>query len=179
MEKLYEKALSKIGLEQDRKWIEEILKWLIVCAQQLTVEELNEASQFSLQEALLDFQGFLEIECGAFLRLVPTSSDDKFSVQLVHEAFRSYLLDNSRCHTDFYIDEANAHAHALNICLNILSSRRCSPFPRYAAQRWNFHSTNVNQNQLIRPDILNNLCHFHESEGCKTWLDLSDVLNEK
>ena len=75
--------------------LEKILVWLIVGLRQFNVQELKDLVEFSLQERLLDFQRFLEVECGAILRLVP--ADYSMSVQIVHETLQSYLVDPKRC----------------------------------------------------------------------------------
>ena len=144
---------------------------------QFNVEELKEIVEFSLQESLLDFQSFLELECGAVLRLVP--ADDSMSVQIVHETLQSYLVDLKRCLMPFWhVDETAAHSHILSICLKILCYQPVSSsvfLKQYAAENWDSHLTKINSESLSH-DILIGLYQFFNSDGCKVWLEFGSVI---
>ena len=171
MELLYTSVLSTFD-EEERQWIKEILKWLVVAAEELTVEQLKEAVESSVPDKLRDFKGFLEVECGAILRLVPSErrGDDQSAVQLIHETLRSYLIDPSCCHKYFHFDEEEVHCEVVQFCLRTLCSGSNSYTAGYAAIRWSYHLTKVD---MSKPNqILTDLYEFIHSDGCKTWLKI-------
>jgi hypothetical protein len=57
--------------EEDRKWVLEILKWVIVARTDLSIVELQEGVEESLDDHLPGFERFLEVECGSLLHLLP------------------------------------------------------------------------------------------------------------
>lgn len=167
MERLYSNILLKVD-EQDREWIKEILRWLVVGSETFRVADLREAVELSLQDSHSDFESFLEVECGSVLHLL--ASDD-IRVQLVHETLRSFLFNRSACPEEFYIDENMTHGCIFNACLKGLSDGETSPnFVQYAARNWGRYLTKVNESRSLPHEVVTNLYQFFESGGCKWWL---------
>ena len=170
MELLYTAVLSTFT-ERARIWITEILKWLIVGAEAFTIEQLKEAVEHGVPDKLLNFKRFLEVQCGAILRLVPADSENKFTVQLIHETLRSYLLDiDLTCNESFRIEEETSQEVA-SFCLRTLCSGKDSELTDYAARHWANHLSNVNVSSLST-GICSDLYYFFRSDGIKLWLSI-------
>jgi tetratricopeptide (TPR) repeat protein len=170
MEKLYGSILSKIDPD-DRKWVKEILQWIIGTEGQLTVEKLAEMAQWCLKDKLADFKKFLEVECGSFLQL---TTEPINRVRIVHETFRSFILDQSRCPTTFFIDEGFAEEYVTlgwlrfartDEGINAFEAHRHSP------GRWSGLS-NLSEKTSIRQSsqILIELHEFFTADGDRRWL---------
>ena len=170
MDKLYQGVLSRLDLE-GKKWAKEILKWVAVSAKSLTIEELQEAVEKSLNDDHDDFKDFLEVHCGSFLRFVDNPNGNT-TVQLVHETFRSFLIDpTSRCPNDLAIDINASSEELVCLCLESLSCPDAdeTPFNKYAAQYW------VDQLEMVGPErSLQVLIRFHHfsSDGLQNWVKL-------
>lgn len=100
MDVLYSGILSRID-RNDIKWIKEILLWLAVAEGELDVDELQAAVESSQKDEINDFTTFLDEECGSIVYLIPKWL--RWSVQLIHETLRSFLLDPHKCPPQFYI----------------------------------------------------------------------------
>jgi hypothetical protein len=68
---------------------------------------------------------FLEIQCGSVLRVVLSQTEKSAVVsapqpiealQVIHETFRSFLMDSHKCGMEFFIDEEAAHTHIAFEC---------------------------------------------------------------
>ena len=169
MELLYTAVLSSFT-EKTRTWITQILKWITLAAGALTVELLKEAVETSVPDKLLNFKRFLDVQCGAILRLVPARwSEAQFTVQLIHETLRSYLIDpDLTCNVSFRIDEQSSHEEVASVCLRALCCGKDSELIGYAANSWQFHLSKVNVSRT--KTLFINLYDFFNSEGCKLWL---------
>src|SRR5277367_5173952 len=88
MERLYCNIFLRFEGE-DRRWILEILRWVIVAPRQLNVETLREAMEWSLEDSISEFRTFLEVEGGSLLHVVPDTND----VELVHETLKTFLVN--------------------------------------------------------------------------------------
>ena len=174
MERLYTSVLSSFS-DGDGKLVKEILKWLVIGARELTVDELKAGVEMSLSDELLDFTDFLGVDCGAILRLVPQyeySSNMKvnmFSVQLIHETLRSYIIDREACHIDFYIDEEDAYCDITAYCFNALCADNRNNLSDYAAVCWADHLIKLNTSMAIQITLEHVYCFFHSS-GVKRWM---------
>ena len=199
MESLYTSLLSKFE-EEESRWVKEILKWLVVARKSLTVQELKEAVEISLDDQLPEFSEFLEVECGSLVHLLqpsreggaelgePVEEDNVesnadttepagfFTVQLVHETLRSYLVNPQHCPLGFRVDEELANSEALGVCLRLLSKETYARrFTQYAALNWGEHLTYLNNSKQMSVATLTDIYHFFHSDGCKNWIKLSLV----
>ena len=162
MEKLYTSILSRID-EEDKRWITEIIAWVVTAERQLKIQELKSAVEWTLCDKHADFQEFLEVDCGSILYLVFGR------VQPIHETFRSFVLSREKCPPDFYIDEKSTHAHLASSCLQRLS-KASDPniVDSYCLESWTAHlskATVTDQSQLLV-----NLHDFFMSNGVKLWI---------
>lgn len=170
MERLYSSVLSRIG-DEDRKWIKEILKWLVVAQRGILVDELREAVEWSLQDKLPEFQSYLEVECGSMLHLIATGISGPSRVQLIHETLRSFLVNSECCSTEFYVAEDAAHFYALGVCLDFLSiSKDSIHFSQYASEQWTSHLEKTSTSDDRPFSLLFSLHRFFNSHGCKRWV---------
>lgn len=175
---LYSGILSKIQGE-DKRWIQAILKWLIVAQNELTLNCLQEMVEYELQDKLADFRSFLEIECGALISLVPDSHDNNTVVRLIHETLRSFLINSELCPLQFHVEEKSAHNYATHVCLDIMSNNDAgsTSFLNYANHRWLNHLKLCNGFVHKPLSVLISLHRFFFSQGCKTWVRDSDFLD--
>ena len=162
MEKLYTSVLSRID-QEDKRWVIEIIAWVVVAERQLFLRELKSAVEWALDDKHVGFQEFLEVDCGSILYLV---SD---TVQPIHETFRSFVLSRENCPLDFYVDEKSTHARLASSCLQRLSkASEHDVFNSYCLINWVAHlskATVTGQSQLLV-----DLHHFFMSDGVKLWI---------
>lgn len=175
MDKLYITILSRIK-EDDRKWVQEILRWVIGAKRQLSVNELQTAVEWCLNDTHTNFQDFLEVECGAMLHLIPIQ-DNALNVQPIHETFQSFLLDSNTCPRDFLIDKAFVHNHIASTCLQYLlaDQKVRNGFPNYAASNWSDHlnDTTPDARQRLECSLVFRLFNT----GMTNWLNIHDPDN--
>jgi hypothetical protein len=174
MERLYSSVFSRIEGE-DRNWIRETLKWVVIAKRELTVDELKEAVEQSLKDQLPEFHTFLEVEAGSMLNLVPGRVMYKHTpctnVELIHETLRSFLLDPECC-PEFFVNNDVAHGQALNECLSVLSSTVLADnFKRYAAENWTSHLSEVGMSKQQPVNVLSWLHQFFKGEGARAGSD--------
>lgn len=170
MEKLYQSILSRVDRE-DQKWIMEIIRWMVVAERQLTAKELRGVVEWCLEDKLADFQAFLEVECGSILYLMPIGPDDP-GVQLVHETFRSFIVNEERCPRSFLINEVESHGHLAIKCLQRLSTGDETFVGNYGLEEWVQHlakATDASQSN----QLLISLHGFFSSEGVGMWVSSS------
>jgi hypothetical protein len=72
LDDLYSSILLRLNGEE-RKWAREILRWLTLSKKDFTVAELPGAAEVSMEDQLDDFEDFLEVQCGSFLRIVTST----------------------------------------------------------------------------------------------------------
>jgi len=89
----------------DETWIREILKWAVVAQRKLDVVVLKEAMEWSLQDELTDFRGFLEVEGGSLVPIVPV--DDQ--TELVQLNTQVVSREHQKLSPQFYVDEVEAN----------------------------------------------------------------------
>lgn len=174
MDRLYTSVLMSIE-EEDRKWIQEILKWLVVAQTEFSIAELREAVEWSLEEDQFpDFERFLEVECGSMLHLL-WQQHDKIA-QLIHETFRSFLTDQDRCPPPFYIDKEATSYHVVNVCLRVLSHEPwLDPVKKYAIN-WYMYLLQAENSEKRPPGFLASLYRFfHSRGGCKRWISYCEA----
>ena len=124
----------------------------------------------SLQEEFVEFRKFLDVECGSFLSRV----NPGWSFRLVHETFRSFLLDPEKCHPDFLLDEESSHGHILTICLqSLLEEDKVEFGRRYSQRNWVSHLKKTREPRLASR-LLSALHSYITSDGLFKWLRISD-----
>jgi hypothetical protein len=117
MDALYRGILDRIG-DEEKRWVFEILRWVIAAETPLSINQLEGLVQWSLDDERENFKEFLEDECGSFVRVVPGREGAQV-VQPTHETFRSFLPDPMKCPEKFFFDEEKAHHDvALKWCAN-------------------------------------------------------------
>jgi hypothetical protein len=173
MDDFYTIILSQIGAEC-QKWVKEIIQWLVVAEGTVSVQELQDGVEWCLQDTLVDFQKFLEIDCGSILQLVPNlrpgwpdSTGD--TVQLIHETFRSFLLNSTDCPQMFLIDEIRVHGHLALNGMRRLSSCNIFTINRYWFTHWVDHLSKATSPEQSE-EILIALHQFFTSDGVKNWI---------
>jgi tetratricopeptide (TPR) repeat protein len=170
----YTEILKKFDGE-DRKWVREILKWVIAANRELDVRELQEAVEWSLQDELSQFRRFLEVECGSIV-MISTGTHGEGFVRFLHNTFRSFLTNPKICPLEFYVDEGTMHFYILSICVSVLSCpTKMSFLAQYAATQWVAHLVNATASRSEKHflDILAYLFHIFQSDGCKNWIKLA------
>jgi tetratricopeptide (TPR) repeat protein len=167
MDKFYETTLSRFD-QDDRPWIKEIVQWLVVAEGQLSVEELKRAVEWCLEDEHVDFQSFLEVDCGSILQIL-SAENKPTNVQLIHETFRSFLLNASTCPPEFLINEATAHGHLALTCLQRLPHVDSTPDNVYCLTKWVAHLSKATSTQQSK-DLLVSLHQFFTSDGVKNWI---------
>ena len=174
MELLYSTVLSRVECN-DRKWVAEILRWLVISKHgDFAMEELQQAVEWSLQDKLPEFQQFLDVDCGSFLRVFPWwPGSDIMRVQIFHETFRTFLTSSKACCEYFRINLSSAHGFALLCSIEVLSVRqraRVDTLISYASQNWLYHLVNAPTSGSQCLEILDGLHNFFESIGYRNWL---------
>jgi hypothetical protein len=121
-------------------------------------------------QLLVDFRQFLEKDCGSILQLLPNASQRE-GVQLIHEPFRSFLIDAESCPQVFYIDMALTHGYLTLKCLQRLKNGDGANdvFDIYAVEWWVCHLSKVT---LAQPstELLVAVYRFFTSEGLWIWV---------
>ena len=169
MEDLYCAILSRID-DEDRKWVGEIIRWLVVTEQQLSVSWLKHLVEWCLQDKLLiDFRRFLDADCGSILQLLPGKKGDE-NVRLVHDTFRSFVVNREACPSEYFIDVTETHGYLALKCLQYLSKggrvKECST---YAAMFWVNHLSKATSTQQSK-ELLVAVYQLFSSEGLRIWV---------
>ena len=152
--------MSKFNIE-DRKWLKEILTWLIAAQKDVTLNLVKEAAERFIGDEFLQFHDFVEVDCGTLLHLISTDSDMR--IELVHETFRAFLTDSASC--PYPIPTATAHDHILGICFDVLRATPDLPLLKtYAYEYWVQHVAKASQSSLELID------DFLQSDAYKLWL---------
>jgi hypothetical protein len=154
---LYTEILTKFEGET-RKWVREIIKWVVTASRELEVQELREAVEWSLEDKLSQFQRFLEVECGSILT-ISRSERTEGRIRFVHETLRSFLLNPKVCPLEFCVDEPSTHSYILGICAKVLACpANMTYLARYAATQWVTHLTGATASHSERL-FVDNLAH--------------------
>lgn len=182
MEQLYSSVLSRIEGE-DRRWMQEILKWVVVCQPGLpgsiSVDELKGAVEWSLKDSLPEFETFLEVEGGSLFHLVPHRPGVS-KVELIHETLKSFLKNLVDCPRPFYVDHEIANLQVVEVCLDILSTKSSpTSLSQYAARMWEWlililaqpHRPDLVTERLdVHLPVLRSIYRFFDSGGCIRWM---------
>jgi tetratricopeptide (TPR) repeat protein len=169
MTQLYMNILHNLNPEQ-RRWVREILYWMIAPRRLLTTEELQSAVEWCLDDELGDFQEFLERQCGS-LFLIAGIGQQGGVVQIVHETLRSFLENTDKCPPDLHVSVDAAHKHITAAGLQLLATdgSESQSIYRYVAENWNYHLINVKRSPRDN-DILVNLYRFFHSPNLRRWV---------
>jgi hypothetical protein len=155
---------STVGNE-NRKWLTEILTWLVAAEGAVTLTLVKEAAEWFLGDERLQFDEFVKVDCGTLLHLISAESElFETRIELVHETLRTFLTDGEAC--SIPIPLRDAHDHILSICLDVLSSERENTILHsYVFVNWVEHISKASVMSL-------GLVHtFLESDGFKWWLN--------
>lgn len=173
METLYSTILSRINIDY-QECVREIIRWVVVAEIRLSVKTLQCLVEWCLEDKLVDFRHFLDENCGSILQFLPpegkNNTDQDDIVRLVHETFRSFVVDPKTCPSAFVINEADSHAFVAVRCLKGLTdsieSEECE---HYAARYWVNHLSKATSPQQSSK-LLVLLHQFFVSEGIKSWV---------
>jgi tetratricopeptide (TPR) repeat protein len=165
IERLYETILLRFS-EDDQPWVIEVTRWLVVAERQMTVPELEDAVEWCLQDQHVDFKQFLEVDCGSILQLM-LRKDDEIFVQLVHETFRSFLLNQRVCPEKFSVNEAEAHGHLTSKCLSRIS--KVGDNNIYCSSQWCLHLPKASSARQAQ-ELLTCLHDFFASDSLEKWI---------
>jgi tetratricopeptide (TPR) repeat protein len=169
MEKLYTNILSKVG-EDDRPWISEIVRWVVMGVTPMKELELKNAVEFTLQDSLVNFTSFLEVECGTMLSS-RTSARQLFGyIHPIHETFRTFVLTRDRCPPWIFIDEKASHGSlALNCLSRLVRSDIDISLDKYCLKSWAAHLSMSSANDQSAGILLITLHDFFVSKISR-WL---------
>lgn len=170
MKKVYLAILSTVR-DEDRKWVREILYWMIVAKRQLKSKELKAVVEGILRDQLRDFEDFLKVECGSILHCLPVAGNET-GIQLIHETFQSFIIDSDICPKEFFIDQKATQAHAAAACLQYLSGK-CSnsnDFNDYVSQCWADHLCDAEDSSRVSNELLMGLHQFFTSDRLALWI---------
>jgi Tetratricopeptide repeat len=178
MTQLYLNILGRFS-EEDQEWIKEIFYWIIGPKRQLSIDELQCAVEFCLQDELDNFRDFVLRKCGS-LFVVTRYGDAKDSnvefVQTVHETFRAFIT-NPICPPNLHVTAESAHSHITYKGLAFLSADDTSntPLYPYLIATWHYHLVNTTLRNHDQ-DILCGLHRFFHSEDLKKWVH-NDIIS--
>jgi len=173
LESLYCTILSRIS-EDDKPWVTEIIRWLLVAKTALTVDTLQALAEWCLEDKMVTFHQFLDETCGSLLQFFQ-QSDGKGNivdaVELVHETFKSFIGDPKVCPSSFLVDKPEAECSTTLQCLKCLTSHASASneVMEYSASNWVDHLSMATANQW-RTRVLVALYRFFTSEGPKFWI---------
>jgi tetratricopeptide (TPR) repeat protein len=178
MAKLYVEILNKIE-EGDRIWAKEILRWVLACQRPLSIKELKVAVESAIGDEMDDFEQFLEVQCGSFLRCIKKIEPMSWTVvQFIHETFRSVLTDIDVCPPEFFVEEQSAHDYATKICLQLACNNVLlgEGFKRYAIAYWTNHLQHARTTGDPANELLRDLHRLFNSRSLDRWL-INSVLD--
>ena len=133
VEAIYLETLNRMlvktrNFEIDR--ILEILRWVAVAIQDLTMIELRIgiALMRNPHADLINLPSYTEFEnglirCGAFLQVVSDSTGiiDRNTISVAHETFKVFITDKDSAPTRFYVDPSRTSAVLASACLAYIS----------------------------------------------------------
>jgi hypothetical protein len=160
MEKLYRCALLDVHSDE-MLWVREIIQWLVVAERGLSIWELKDEVEWSLQDQHVDFESFIRVECGAFLRVIWDN------VQFIHETFRFFVLHPNECPQEFLVHEPEAHGHLALHCMKRLSY--AGERDGYSIHHWVTHLSKATATTQAG-ELLVLLHRVFTSSGLRSWI---------
>lgn len=167
MERLYLSVVSRFHGE-NRRWVVEILRWVVNARAVLTIEELQQAVESSLQDEISEFREFLEVDCGSLLHL-QWINQYMVNVVLVHETLRSFLTRATCCPQDFRVESEDSLCRVVVACIHVLSNRTNARFFEFYAATWWIEHLNKLGECTSDLKVLAALYQFFSFEGCSRW----------
>jgi tetratricopeptide (TPR) repeat protein len=168
MDNFYFAILSKVP-EEDKTCVREILRWVAFSTTTLSVDVVQDIVEMCLKEKFVtDFRRLLETECGAFISLKPLK--DNLDVHLVHETFRSFLLNSQKCPSEFLLDEVCTNTYIALKCVRCLAAGDGEThLGRYASSYWIYHLCKA-KSAPQRAELLSIVSHIFASDGLVIWV---------
>lgn len=169
MTQLYLNILERFSKE-DREWIKEIFYWIIGPKRQLSIDELQCAVEFCLQDEHDNFRDFVLRTCGSIFIVTRRGDSSVEYVQTVHETLRAFIT-NPICPPDLHVTIESAHTHITYKGLAFLSTddTDSTPLYRYLVAEWHYHLVNTTLKNHDQ-DILCGLYRFFHSTDLKKWV---------
>jgi len=173
LESLYCTILSRIS-EDDKRWVTEIIRWLLVAKRPLTIGTLQALAEWCLEDKMVTFHQFLDETCGSLLQFLPQPArkgNIVETVELVHETFKSFIGNPKVCPSSFLVDKPDAECSTTLQCLKCLTSHASASneVMEYSASNWVDHLSMATANQWTTR-VLVALYRFFTSEGPKFWI---------
>lgn len=135
---VYDQILDRLDRAGALGLAKVILSCLLCNMSPLTIESLHAASA-TLYEDVIDFQKFIQLECGSFLKVIPTAEGPGI-VQVVHETFKSYIMNDDAL-GDRGLSRDICHLQLATACLESLTcdDENLECLRDYAAEHWLTH----------------------------------------
>ena len=115
MTELYERMLQRLAINRGTKLAQSILTWVSCAPRALSLEELQMAIKWDINETLSNPEKSIRSICDQFLTL-----DHGLRVNLVHETAREYLLHQELV-PELLVRRRSGNTRLANACLKILS----------------------------------------------------------
>jgi len=150
----------------DRRRINVSLQWVVTAQRPLSVPELKTLVEWSLQDEIYDFTGFLDTECSCLLRCEGGTS----SVELIDRKLRPILVNSERWPD--YVDLRMSNGKAAIFCLKCLATEddQSRMFIKYAARFWTDHISQSALSGTVATEVLLNLFNFFSSKNLNRWI---------
>ena len=170
LETLYYTILSRIT-EDEKTWVKEIIRWLLIAKTPLSIGTLQSLAEWCLEDKIVAFHQFLDETCGSLLHFLPQAEGKDDIVELVHETFKSFIVNPHVCPLSFLIDKPEADCYAALQCLKCLTNHASAPneVSEYSSSNWVAHLSVATTIQL-RTSVLVALYDFIASDGTKFWI---------
>jgi len=172
LNQLYRKAIQRLQLAGRGKFAKEVLMWTLGSERPLTVQELQEAVELSLEDTHIDFKQLVQDILSSFVEISPSGSGIGTStVRIIHDSIREFLSCPQLC--DFFLDLSYVQSHLAQICMRHLSKplQRNSKFTHYAALNWMEHLNRAPAEGLVTPDLFETFYKFFvRADGIEQWL---------
>lgn len=173
LENLYRTILSRISGD-DKEWVIEIIRWILVAKVPLSIGTLQALVEWCQNDTMASFPDFLDETCGSLLQILPRPEGQDNLVEIVHETFKSFIVDPKVCPSSFVIDKSEAECHATMQCLNCLTNHADAPKKvcEYSSLQWVGHLSKATAIQL-KTNVLVALHRFFTSNAVKFWVKRS------
>lgn len=138
LSQVYDQLLDRLYRAGTLELARVILGCILCSMSPLTVESLYAATTI-LYEDVIDFQEFIELECGSFLSITPTTKGPS-TVQVAHETFKSYIMNDDSLGARG-LSRKVCHLQLAMVCLESLASEdeNLECLRDYAAEHWLAH----------------------------------------
>lgn len=136
LSQVYGQLLDRLHNAGTLKLARVVLCCVLCSMSPLTVKTLRVATTV-LYEEVLNFQEFIQLECGSILTIIPREGSG--TVQVVHETFKSYIMNTdlgSRA-----LGKRICHFQLATACLECLTCEnpQFEPLRDYASEHWLVH----------------------------------------